>query len=104
MSVTDLGYGSNNINCNRESTDLYETNNPCMSDNWLFASSNHQLTINATRTLSYVWIVCTGGYIGNSNAYTTTGSYITRSSLFLDPKVKIKSGEGTSTKPYILTQ
>ena len=104
MSVTDLGYATTDANCDRNSTNLWDSNNDCMKDNWLFDSSNHQLTINATRTLSYVWIVCTGGYIGNSNAYTTTGSYITRSSLFLDPKVKIKSGEGTSTKPYILTQ
>ena len=100
MSVTDFGYGSNNINCNRESTDLYETNNPCMSDNWLFDSQITNRTITPhTGGVSRVWHVSASGLIGTANA---TDARLIKPSLFLSSDIKIRDGNGSIDNPYLL--
>ena len=101
MSITDFGYASNDINCNSNSTDLFTTNNACMSNNWLFYSNTYQWTITARNgNADRVWSINVNGYVNRS--YANSSSVGARPSMFLDPTVKIKSGEGTNESPYIL--
>ncbi len=101
MSVTDFGYGSNNASCKR-TTNLNATNNACISNNFLFNSTD-QWTITPFSGNSYSgWYVrVQQKNVNRNNAYSPSG---VRPSLFLKPEVKIKSGKGTEQEPYRLSK
>ncbi len=100
MSVTDLGYGSNNASCER-TTNLNSSNNACMRNNYLFNSSINQWTITLdSGCTNGVWNVYAGVNVGGSYANDTSG---VRPVLYLETTVKIKSGKGTETEPYRLS-
>ncbi len=100
MSITDFGYGSNNASCER-TTVLTNTNNACISDNYLFNSSTYQWTITPYSDNTYdVWRVTAGGVL-NYLAYTTSG---VRPVLYLESDVKITDGDGTTENPYRLSK
>ena len=102
MSVTDFGYASDDIFCDKDATDLYKQGNACMSNNWLYDRNNNQWTLTPNSdNASRIWDIQEFGYVCNHGALN---KYVVRPSFFLDPILKIKLGEGTSTKPYILDQ
>ncbi len=98
MSVTDFGYGSNNVSCER-TTVLTTKNNACMSNNYLFNKSQWTITPRSD-TNGYVLVVASVGFVGEAYAVNPRGVH---PSLFLKPEVKIKSGKGTETEPYRLS-
>jgi len=101
MSVADFGYASSNSGCT-DSTNLYTTNNACMSDNWMFTTSFHQWTIAPRSGYSnLVWLVSTNGLVDwYSAGYTTRG---VRPVVYLKSSIKITGGTGTSSDPYKLS-
>ncbi len=101
MSVTDYGYASNNLNCERTTNLNASNNNACISNNYLFNSSTPQWTITLySDNTEIVWRVSLGGNVNSTFAHTTNG---VRPSLFLKSEVKITSGKGTETEPYRLS-
>ena len=99
MSVVDFGYASNNASCNKSSIDLYGTDNPCMSDNWLTDSNNARWTITSCDK-DQTWFISPFGFVGRTTPFTP---HSISPAMFLNPSVKIKSGEGTKENPYILS-
>ena len=103
MTITDYAYASNDSSCTT-STTLTSSNIACMNSNWLKPTINYEWTLTPYSGYSYyVWCVNVPyGWLTNYNAHTTNPGV--RPVVILDSSVKIKSGTGTSSDPYILTK
>ncbi len=100
MSVTDYGYASNDVDCERI-TNLNSINNVCMNNNYLFNSSTQQWTITPySGNTYYVFRAMTGKRVYNCTVDSILG---VRPSLFLKPEIKIIDGKGTEQEPYQLS-
>ena len=72
----------------------------CKNNDWLYNSSIHQWTIMPHASNSYyVFHVRTAGFL---SGYDVTNSYGARPVVHLKSNIKIVSGDGSSSNPYIL--
>ena len=112
MYPSDYGYAtSGGSTTNREACldiDLYHwyyssSNNypDCYNNDWLYDSSNTQWTLTPRASFSYyVFIVNSYGSLRSSSTYI---SYGVSPALYLNSNVKIVSGEGTESNPFVLS-
>jgi len=116
VNVVDIAYGSSENQC-VGTTDLARTGNACMKSNWLISTMLYGYYLGSWTIVEYdhnderAWTV---GYL--SEDYPREPEYIrvgagSKSSMnnaspvvVLDSDVKIKSGTGTESNPYILTK
>ena len=118
ISPSDYGYAtsSTNTRCDTEILDSYNYPKECSQNNWL-STGKEYWTINSQVThAGTVYTVSSGGYIGERESYCSGcssgnganwGKYIDNyvyPSVYLKSTVNIKSGTGTSSDPFILTQ
>ncbi|MCI9233788.1 MAG: prepilin-type N-terminal cleavage/methylation domain-containing protein [Bacilli bacterium] len=102
MTITDIAYGSSDSGCTL-STTLTVGSNACFNSNWLKPTINYEWTIIPYSSLTYtVWFVSSSGRVSWTNASYT--NYGVRPVVILDSNVKIKSGKGTTSEPYLLSQ
>ena len=109
--ATDWTYASSETACATNINDGYDAvnnnydNMTCKKNNWM----HHGSTINEAMWMlspgaisgdaSYVWIVFGDG---NVNSYDASSARSVFPSVYLNTEVKITSGSGTSSDPYIL--
>ena len=99
MTVTDFGYGSSDNGCISD-TNLNYRDNACMNSNWLKSTINLEWTI-ISRSESLVFSInALNNNLSLSNAFATNRGV--RPVIILDSDVKIKSGSGTESDPYLL--
>ncbi|MCI9234233.1 MAG: DUF5011 domain-containing protein, partial [Bacilli bacterium] len=98
MNVVDFGYAGSGCTLTTKMTD---TNNACMSNNWLYNNLYYEWTITFhTGYPKSAWNVSPGGRIGSGEVANST--LAVRPTVYLNSDVKIISGEGTESNPYIL--
>lgn len=98
---SDYGYAADFRSCTQD-LDNYN-NSACTSKNWMKAiiAPNYGALINPYSGVSYsIWRINQNGGVGYDIASTVYG--ITPV-IYLDPKLVIKSGTGTSSSPYQLS-
>ena len=98
---SDYGYAADFRSCTQD-LDNYN-NSACTSKNWMKAiiAPNYGALINPHSGVSYsIWRINQNGGVGYDIASTDYG--ITPV-IYLDPKLAIKSGTGTSSSPYQLS-
>ena len=98
---SDYGYAADFRSCTQD-LDNYN-NSACTSKNWMKAiiAPNYGALINPYSDVSYsIWRINQNGGVGYDVASTVYG--ITPV-IYLDPKLVIKSGTGTSSSPYQLS-
>ena len=98
---SDYGYAADFRSCTQD-LDNYN-NSACTSKNWMKAiiAPNYGALINPHSGVSYsIWRINQNGGVGYDIASTDYG--ITPV-IYLDPKLVIKSGTGTSSSPYQLS-
>ena len=98
---SDYGYAADFRSCTQD-LDNYN-NSACTSKNWMKAiiAPNYGALINPHSGVSYsIWRINQNGGVGYNTASTVYG--ITPV-IYLDPKLVIKSGTGTSSSPYQLS-
>ena len=98
---SDYGYAADFRSCTQD-LDNYN-NSACTSKNWMKAiiAPNYGALINPHSDVSYsIWRINQNGGVGYDIASTDYG--ITPV-IYLDPKLAIKSGTGTSSSPYQLS-
>ena len=98
---SDYGYAADFRSCTQD-LDNYN-NSACTSKNWMKAiiAPNYGALINPHSDVSYsIWRINQNGGVGYNTASTVYG--ITPV-IYLDPKLVIKSGTGTSSSPYQLS-
>ena len=98
---SDYGYAADFRSCTQD-LDNYN-NSACTSKNWMKAiiAPNYGALINPHSDVSYsIWRINQNGGVGYNIASTDYG--ITPV-IYLDPKLAIKSGTGTSSSPYQLS-
>lgn len=98
---SDYGYAADFRSCTQD-LDNYN-NSACTSKNWMKAiiAPNYGALINPHSDVSYsIWRINQNGGVGYNTASTVYG--ITPV-IYLDPKLAIKSGTGTSSSPYQLS-
>ena len=98
---SDYGYAADFRSCTQD-LDNYN-NSACTSKNWMKAiiAPNYGALINPHSGVSYsIWRINQNGGVGYDIASTVYG--ITPV-IYLDPKLVIKSGTGTSSSPYQLS-
>ena len=104
IDVTEYIRASTNSSC--KNMFAYVSTSSCYnnssSHNWMYISGTYWWTLSpdSNSNSRYVWIVASGGYIGNLNAY---GSYGVRPVLTLNSNIQITGGTGTSSSPYTLS-
>lgn len=99
--TSDYGYAADFRSCTQD-LDNYN-NSACTSKNWMKAiiAPNYGALINPHSDVSYsIWRINQNGGVGYNTASTVYG--ITPV-IYLDPKLVIKSGTGTSSSPYQLS-
>ena len=98
---SDYGYAADFRSCTQD-LDNYN-NSACTSKNWMKAiiAPNYGALINPHSDVSYsIWRINQNGGVGYNTASTVYG--ITPV-IYLDPKLAIKSGTGSSSAPYQLS-
>ena len=93
---SDYGYASTNSSC-REAIRVYE----CKENNWLYIEGSHQWTL--TSSIDKQNNVFLANATGGINGDVSTYSLIVRPTLYLNPNVRILSGTGTLSNPYVLS-
>ena len=106
MYASDYGYAtSGGSTIGRETclnTVLYNWRNlsECPNNDWLYNSSNTQWTLTPDASHSYrVFRVESREFVSSNNLYYTDG---VSPALYLNSNVKIVSGEGTESNPFVL--
>ena len=108
MYPSDYGYAtSGGSSTNRASCmakELYNWNDSSYSDckynDWLYNTSQHQWTMSPRADYSYyVFYVRDTGYVNSKNANIT---YAGRPVVHLKSTIKVISGSGTTSSPFIL--
>ena len=100
--ASDYGYATDLNQCQKT---LYSYENPeCAANNWmkniLGTSSYGWLLTPGSGDASYAWVVDSSGYVYGNGAYGASG---VAPVLYLDSKLVIGSGSGSSSAPYQLT-
>ena len=99
MTVTDFGYASSDSGC-AENTILVGSN-ACTNSNWLKPIAYYEWTLTPSSYYSYiVYGIFSNGEV--SGSYGVPNPYGARPVIILDSDVKIKSGKGTESDPYLL--
>ena len=100
MYPSDYGYAAGN-SC-VSGTKLFDYDGGCMNKDWLYISNTGQWLMSSNSSFSTdVFIVPLSGFV---NVYATSdGAYLVRPTFYLKADTNIKSGEGSSTNPYILS-
>ncbi len=110
MYPSDYGYAtSGGSTTNRETClnkELYNWDSSSVSDcknnDWLYSSINHQWTLTPSARYSMlVFVVSSDGNLYSSSFPSST--YGVSPALYLNSNVKITSGEGTESNPFILS-
>ena len=74
----------------------------CIDNDWLYDSSNYQWTLTPLSASSnYVFFVYSSGFVDFSHAFTTAYAFST--ALYLSSNVRISGGNGSESRPYMLT-
>ena len=102
MYPSDYGYAAGN-NC-VSGTKLDDYDRGCMNKDWLYISNTEQWLMSPDSSIytGLVFIVGSSGYVGIFLIY---GCYVhsVRPTFYLKADTNIKSGDGSSTNPYILS-
>ena len=107
MYPSDYGYAtSGGSTTNREAclnTVLYSWNpsSDCYNNDWLNKSGTYQWTLTPRASYSYAVFFASNG--GTLNSTVTAITYGVFPALYLNSNVKIVSGEGTESNPFILS-
>ena len=103
---SDYGYASTDASCRQNlRSGLTYTNNAyggtptCKNNNWLYNGVWYWTISPDSSNARHVFYVSSGGTLGIRNALYRVG---VRPSLYLKSDIKIVSGSGTSSDPYIL--
>ena len=108
MYPSDYGYAtSGGSSTNRNSClakELYNWDSSgysdCKNNDWMYNGNIWQWTISPRAADSnIVWVVSNAGYVGRDNANIT---YAGRPVVYLKSTIKVISGSGTTSSPYIL--
>ena len=103
MYPSDYGYATSGEHC--MARELYNWNNysVCKDNDWLLPTSFHEYTISAgTANIMVVFRVFSSGQVGEVPA--AVKGYAVRPVVYLKSTIKITSGTGSSTDPFILAQ
>ena len=100
---SDYAYASGNESCK---SNIYDTNNWCKHDNWLFNGTEGTdywtMTARADNESSLsVWHISKDGGISSKNTGACDGHFV-RPAIYLKSNVIITGGSGTSTDPFKL--
>ena len=102
MYPSDYGYAAGN-SC-VTGTDPYNYYGGCMNKDWLYISNTLQwlMSPDSSNYTGLVFIVGSSGYVG---IFLNYGWYVhsVRPTFYLKADTNIKSGDGSSTNPYILS-
>ena len=101
---SDYGYATDLEKCNKTLSNYNDSN--CTANNWMktiFETYNYHwlLTSNSDRSGSVTTVSSTGTI--SNNLYDATTKLATRPVLYLDSKLIIQKGTGSSTEPYQLS-
>ena len=101
---SDYGYSTSSTNSGCETVEMFNWNYQadCINNSWLRNASRRQWTLSPTSDYRIlVFGVYAPGYVATVNVGNSSGAV--RPALYLKPNVKIKSGTGTSSDPFLLT-
>ena len=108
MYPSDYGYatsgGSTTDRATCLNTVLYNWNNfsDCYNNDWLYNSTSSQWTLSPFASSSYALIAFYVRDIGNVTDRNVYDRNTVRPAVYLLSNVEVKSGDGTSSNPYIL--
>ena len=110
MYPSDYGYATsggsttNREACLNKKLYTWEFSSECYNNDWLYNSSNTQWTLTPYFSRSYGAIYAFYVYYHNGYVfyYNTNFSYGVSPALYLNSNVKIVSGEGTESNPFVL--
>ena len=97
-SIGSESVGTNS--CQVASLNNYGSLSDCIDNNWLYLDSTYWMMLGGTTTHGRSYSFHTDG---NINAYSTGAYRGVLPSVYLKSSVKILSGSGTKTDPYILS-
>ena len=99
MYPSDYGYAAGNSCVN--GTTLINYEGECMNKDWLYISNTYQWLISSRSDNNIVvFIVHSSGFVGNDGSNHV---FLVRPTFYLKADTNIKSGDGSSTNPYILS-
>ena len=110
--VTDWAYASSETACATNINDGYDVANhnydnmTCKKNNWMHHGSTMNEAMWMLSPIAYsdlafhVWLVYGAGYVSSDGACRALSVF---PSVYLNTEVKITSGSGTSSEPYILS-
>ena len=107
MYPSDYGYAPGDGSATNRTTCLntylydWSSNHDCYNNNWLF-NSNYQWTLSSYAYPSHTHTVFSVYRNGSVSNYSASNSYIGRSVVYLSSSVRIISGTGSSSNPFIL--
>ena len=102
MYPSDYGYAAGN-SC-VTGTDPYNYDGGCKNKDWLYYSNKHQWLMSPFSGNSRnVFHVISSGYVYNENNGSSYYVLSVRPTFYLKADTNIKSGEGSSTNPYLLS-
>ena len=102
MYASDYGYAASK-ECTSNLFNYDGSANCKTTNNWLDKSQDEWLLPQSLDDFDYAFIVSSAGYVKYGNG-VSDGEFAVRPVLSLSSNVKISGGEGTSLKPYQLTQ
>ena len=102
MYASDYGYAASK-ECSKGLSYYHEDSNCITSNNWLDKSQDEWLLPQFSVDSFGAFYVGAAGYVSSSDIVSSS-EYAVRPVLYLSSNVKISGGEGTSQKPYMLTQ
>ena len=100
MYPSDYGYAADLSKCTKQLTGYNDST--CSSNNWIFNSAYHQLTLAPHSDVSqFVWVIPSSGNLTYDAA--SSSIYDVRPVLYLVSDLAISSGDGSSSNPYTLS-
>ena len=98
--ATSGGSTTNRNTCLQTSLASWNNYSDCYNNDWLYKSSAMQWTINSKSDISYSTFRVQRSYLSTANSYS---NHTARPTVYLKSSVKIASGTGEKSNPYILS-
>lgn len=100
MYPSDYAFGVSDSVCARTTPiEAYGTTSACHVSNWLWTSNSEHTLTPSSNNASTNYAINSSGEVGTVSASSNVN---VRPVVYLKTSIKIKSGEGTITSPYIL--
>ncbi len=104
INASDYGFAVSNTSCYNYEIKTWGTTNPmCHENNWLYNGLRRWTITPHWNNHHYVLYIDSDGKLADYQATDTSKNNGIYPAVFLNANVKVKSGEGTLSSPYVIT-